>query len=122
MARTLIDIDPEKLARAQRALRTETKRDTVHAALALAAAGDAGRRLALRRPGPGRPRRPGPAPRPVRRRPPGGRHSRRLGPDHPPRRRRLRDHCPIAPRPHPPGRPSLARPKHGISPADLKAT
>lgn len=44
MARTLIDIDPEKLARAQRALRTETKRDTVNAALELAAAIDAERR------------------------------------------------------------------------------
>lgn len=44
MARTLIDIDPEKLARAQRALRTETKRDTVNAALELAAAVDAERR------------------------------------------------------------------------------
>jgi Arc/MetJ family transcription regulator len=44
MARTLIDIDEEKLARAQRALRTTTKRDTVNAALDLAAAIDAGQR------------------------------------------------------------------------------
>ncbi len=44
MARTLIDIDDEKLARAQRALRTLTKRDTVNAALELAAAVDADRR------------------------------------------------------------------------------
>jgi Arc/MetJ family transcription regulator len=33
MTRTIIDIDDEKLARAQRALRTTTKRDTVNAAL-----------------------------------------------------------------------------------------
>ena len=44
MARTIIDIDDEKLARAQRALRTATKRDTVNAALELAAAVDAGER------------------------------------------------------------------------------
>lgn len=44
MARTLIDIDTEKLARAQRALGTQTKRDTVNAALELAAAVDAQRR------------------------------------------------------------------------------
>ncbi|OLB77290.1 MAG: hypothetical protein AUI14_16575 [Actinobacteria bacterium 13_2_20CM_2_71_6] len=44
MARTIIDIDDEKLARAQRALRTTTKRDTVNAALELAAAVDADRR------------------------------------------------------------------------------
>jgi Arc/MetJ family transcription regulator len=47
MARTLIDIDNEKLARAQRALRTSTKRETVNAALELAAAVDAGRRAHL---------------------------------------------------------------------------
>jgi Arc/MetJ family transcription regulator len=41
MARTIIDIDDEKLLRAQRALRTSTKRDTVNAALELAAAVDA---------------------------------------------------------------------------------
>ncbi len=44
MARTIIDIDDEKLARAQRALRTSTKRETVNAALELAAAVDADRR------------------------------------------------------------------------------
>lgn len=44
MARTIIDIDEENLARAQRALRTGTKRDTVNAALELAAAIDAQRR------------------------------------------------------------------------------
>jgi Arc/MetJ family transcription regulator len=44
MARTIIDIDDEKLARAQRALRTGTKRETVNAALELAAAVDADRR------------------------------------------------------------------------------
>jgi Arc/MetJ family transcription regulator len=44
MARTIIDIDDEKLARAQRALRTTTKRDTVNAALDLAAAVDADKR------------------------------------------------------------------------------
>jgi Arc/MetJ family transcription regulator len=38
MARTIIDIDDHNLARAQRALRTSTKRDTVNAALELAAA------------------------------------------------------------------------------------
>jgi Arc/MetJ family transcription regulator len=44
MARTIIDIDDEKLARAQRALHTTTKRDTVNAALELAAAIDAQQR------------------------------------------------------------------------------
>jgi Arc/MetJ family transcription regulator len=44
MARTIIDIDEEKLVRAQRALRTTTKRDTVNAALELAAAVDAEKR------------------------------------------------------------------------------
>jgi Arc/MetJ family transcription regulator len=44
MSRTIIDIDDEKLARAQRALRTTTKRDTVNAALELAAAVDASKR------------------------------------------------------------------------------
>jgi hypothetical protein len=44
MTRTIIDIDDEKLARAQRALRTSTKRETVNAALELAAAIDADRR------------------------------------------------------------------------------
>ncbi len=47
MARTIIDIDDEKLARAQRALRTTTKRETVNAALELAAAVDADRRAGL---------------------------------------------------------------------------
>ncbi len=44
MSRTIIDIDDEKLARAQRALRTTTKRETVNAALELAAAVDADKR------------------------------------------------------------------------------
>jgi len=44
MARTVIDIDDEMLARAQRSLGTGTKRDTVNAALELAAAIDADRR------------------------------------------------------------------------------
>jgi Arc/MetJ family transcription regulator len=44
MSRTVIDIDDEMLARAQRALRTSTKRDTVNAALQLAAAVDSDRR------------------------------------------------------------------------------
>ena len=44
MARTIIDIDDEKLAWAQRALRTSTKRETVNAALELAAAVDADKR------------------------------------------------------------------------------
>jgi hypothetical protein len=44
MARTVIDLDDEMLARAQRALGTTTKRDTVNAALAYAAAADAERR------------------------------------------------------------------------------
>ena len=47
MARTVIDIDDEMLARAQRALGTTTKRDTVNAALAYAAAADAERRRRL---------------------------------------------------------------------------
>jgi Arc/MetJ family transcription regulator len=47
MARTIIDIDDEKLTRAQRALRTTTKRETVNAALELAAAVDADRRALL---------------------------------------------------------------------------
>jgi Arc/MetJ family transcription regulator len=47
MSRTIIDIDDEKLARAQRALRTSTKRETVNAALELAAAVDADRRTQL---------------------------------------------------------------------------
>jgi Arc/MetJ family transcription regulator len=44
MARTIIDIDDEMLARARRALRTSTKRETVNAALELAAAIDADKR------------------------------------------------------------------------------
>jgi hypothetical protein len=44
MARTIIDIDEDKLARAQRALHTSTKRETVNAALELAAAIDADKR------------------------------------------------------------------------------
>ncbi|WP_208814170.1 type II toxin-antitoxin system VapB family antitoxin [Micromonospora echinofusca] len=43
----MIDIDDEMLVRAQRALRTTTKRDTVNAALELAAAIDAERRAQL---------------------------------------------------------------------------
>lgn len=44
MARTIIDVDDEMLARAQRALHTTTKRETVNAALELAAAVDARKR------------------------------------------------------------------------------
>jgi hypothetical protein len=44
MSRTVIDIDEEMLTRAQRSLGTSTKRDTVNAALELAAAIDADRR------------------------------------------------------------------------------
>jgi Arc/MetJ family transcription regulator len=47
MARTIIDIDDEKLARAQRAFRTRTKRETVNAALEVAAALDADKRAQL---------------------------------------------------------------------------
>ena len=47
MSRTVIDIDDAALARAQRALRTTTKRDTVNAALELAASVDADRRAVL---------------------------------------------------------------------------
>jgi undecaprenyl pyrophosphate synthase len=47
MARTIIDIDDDKLARAQRALRTRTKRETVNAALELAAAIDADKRAQI---------------------------------------------------------------------------
>jgi Arc/MetJ family transcription regulator len=48
MARTIIDIDEDMLARAQRALRTSTKRETVNAALELAAAVDADKRARVR--------------------------------------------------------------------------
>ncbi len=44
MAKTLIDIDDAELARAQRALRTTTKKDTVNRALAEATALAARRR------------------------------------------------------------------------------
>jgi Arc/MetJ family transcription regulator len=44
VSRTSIDVNDEMLARAQRALGTTTKRDTVNAALELAAAVDADRR------------------------------------------------------------------------------
>lgn len=47
MSRTVVDMDDEMLARAQRALRTSTKRDTVNAALELAASVDADRRAHL---------------------------------------------------------------------------
>ena len=47
MSRTVIDVDDEMLLRAQRALRTTTKRDTVNAALELAAAVDANHRAEL---------------------------------------------------------------------------
>ena len=47
MSRTVIDIDDAALARAQRALRTSTKRDTVNAALELAASIDADRRATV---------------------------------------------------------------------------
>jgi len=45
VTRILIDIDDEKLARAQRALLTATKHETVNAALDVAAAIEAGRRI-----------------------------------------------------------------------------
>ncbi len=44
MSRRIIDIDNGKLLRGQRALRTTTKRDTVNAAVELAAAVDADKR------------------------------------------------------------------------------
>lgn len=44
MARTVIEIDDELLARAQRSLGTGTKKDTVNAALETAAAMDVQRR------------------------------------------------------------------------------
>ena len=47
MSRMVIDIDDEMLARAQRAMRTATKRETVNAALELAAAVEADRRARL---------------------------------------------------------------------------
>lgn len=47
MSRTVIDIDDAALARAQRALRTTTKRETVNAALEIAAAVEAERRSAV---------------------------------------------------------------------------
>lgn len=47
MSRTLIEIDDRMLAWAQRALRTATKRETVNAALELAAAVDGDRRARL---------------------------------------------------------------------------
>jgi Arc/MetJ family transcription regulator len=50
MTRTVIDIDDELLARAQRSLGTGTKKDTVNAALEAAAAMDVERRtVALER-------------------------------------------------------------------------
>ncbi len=45
--RTVVDIDDEMLARAQRTLRTATKRETVNAALELAVAVDVDRRATL---------------------------------------------------------------------------
>lgn len=47
MSRTVIDLDDAVFARAQRALRTSTKRDTVNSALELAAAVTAERRAQL---------------------------------------------------------------------------
>jgi Arc/MetJ family transcription regulator len=47
MSRTVIDVDDAALSRAQRALRTATKRDTVNAALELAGAVEADRRTQL---------------------------------------------------------------------------
>lgn len=47
MSRTVIDIDEAALSRAQRALRTRTKRETVNAALELAAAVEADRRARM---------------------------------------------------------------------------
>jgi Arc/MetJ family transcription regulator len=49
MTRTVIDVDDEMLTRAQRSLGTSTKRDTVNAALELAAAIDADRRAIVLR-------------------------------------------------------------------------
>jgi Arc/MetJ family transcription regulator len=47
MSRTIVDVDDAALARAQRALQTTTKRDTINAALELAAAVQAERRTQL---------------------------------------------------------------------------
>ncbi|MGH3647904.1 MAG: type II toxin-antitoxin system VapB family antitoxin [Micromonosporaceae bacterium] len=47
MSRTIIDVNDAMLARAQRALRTTTKRDTINAALELAAAVESHRRAQL---------------------------------------------------------------------------
>ena len=47
MSRTIVDIDGELLARAQRALRTSTAGDTINAALELAAAIDAEKRTQM---------------------------------------------------------------------------
>lgn len=47
MSRTVIDVDDAALARAQRALQTETKRDTINSALELAAAVQSERRTQL---------------------------------------------------------------------------
>lgn len=47
MSRTVIDLDDAAFARAQRALRTTTKRDTVNSALELAAAVESDRRAHL---------------------------------------------------------------------------
>jgi Arc/MetJ family transcription regulator len=47
VSRTIIDVDDAALARAQRLLGTETKRDTINAALELAAAVQSDRRAQL---------------------------------------------------------------------------
>jgi Arc/MetJ family transcription regulator len=47
MSRTVVDIDDAALARAQRAMQTTTKRDTINSALELAAAVHADRRAQL---------------------------------------------------------------------------
>jgi Arc/MetJ family transcription regulator len=47
MSRTVVDVDDAALARAQRALQTTTKRDTINSALEVAAAVHAERRTQL---------------------------------------------------------------------------
>jgi Arc/MetJ family transcription regulator len=47
MSRTVVDVDDAALARAQRAMQTSTKRDTINSALELAAAVQSNRRTQL---------------------------------------------------------------------------
>jgi Arc/MetJ family transcription regulator len=47
MSRTVVDVDDAALARAQRALQTATKRDTINSALELAAAVQSEKRTQL---------------------------------------------------------------------------